>query len=130
MADLDFFKRVNDIYGHQAGDIVLKGVTGLLNSLQIPEYICARYGGEEFTLVFKGRDIFEAFVIAEDLREKIAQKVFALDKQTIQVTISMGIAQAKFRAGKKFRNPELIDSADKALYQAKAEGRNRVIRAE
>jgi len=130
MADLDFFKRVNDVYGHQAGDIVLKGVTGLLNSLQIPEYICARYGGEEFALVFKGRDIFEAFAIAEDLREKIAQKVFALDKQSIQITISMGIAQAKFRAGKKFRNPELIDAADKALYQAKAEGRNRVIRAE
>jgi len=130
MADLDFFKRVNDTYGHQAGDVVLKGVSSLLNSLEIPEYLCARYGGEEFALVFKGKDIFTTFAVAEDLRERIAQKVFAIDKGNLQITISMGIAEAKFCAGKKFRNPELIDAADKALYRAKAEGRNRVIRAE
>lgn len=130
MADLDFFKRVNDTYGHQAGDVVLKGVTGMLNSLEIPEYICARYGGEEFALVFKGKDIFETLAVAEDLREKIAQKVFAVDKQNLQITISMGVAEAKLHSGKKARNPELIEAADKALYRAKAEGRNRVIRAE
>jgi diguanylate cyclase (GGDEF)-like protein len=130
MADLDFFKRVNDTYGHQAGDVVLKGVSNLLNSLAMPDYICARYGGEEFALVFKGKDMFAAFAVAEDLRERIAQKVFAIDNQTLRITISMGIAEAKVDAGKKFRNPELIDAADKALYRAKAEGRNRVIRAE
>jgi diguanylate cyclase (GGDEF)-like protein len=130
MADLDFFKRVNDTYGHQAGDVVLKGVSSLLNSLDMSEYICARYGGEEFVLVFKGRDIFETLAVAEDLREKIAQKKFEIDKENIQITISMGVAETKLQAGKKFRNPELIEAADKALYRAKAEGRNRVIRAE
>lgn len=130
MADLDFFKRVNDTYGHQAGDVVLKGVSSMLNSLEMPDYICARYGGEEFALVFKGKDMFSAFAIAEDLRERIAQKVFAIDKETLRISISMGVAEAKVYAGKKFRNPELIDAADKALYRAKSEGRNRVIRAE
>ena len=130
MADLDFFKRVNDTYGHQAGDVVLKGVSDLLNSLEIPDYICARYGGEEFALVFKGKDIFAALAVAEDLRERIERKVFTLNNQSLRITISMGIAEAKVEAGKKFRNTELIDAADKALYRAKAEGRNRVIRAE
>lgn len=130
MADLDFFKHINDTYGHQAGDVVLKGVTGLLNSLQIPEYICARYGGEEFALIFKGKDIFQAFIVAEDLRERIAQQVFVFERESIKITISMGVAEAKFFPGKKFRNPDLVDAADKALYRAKAEGRNRVIRAE
>jgi diguanylate cyclase (GGDEF)-like protein len=130
MADLDFFKRVNDTYGHQAGDVVLKGISSLLNSLPAPEYICARYGGEEFAMVFKGKDVFQTFAVAEDLRERIAQKVFMIDKENIKITISMGVAEAKFSAGKKFRNPELIDAADKALYRAKAEGRNLVIRAE
>ncbi len=130
MADIDFFKHVNDSYGHQAGDLVLKGVSGVLNALEVSDYICARYGGEEFALVFKGKDVFSAFAIAEDIREKIAQKVFLFEDQALKITISMGVAEAKFSYGKKIRNPELIDAADKALYRAKAEGRNRVIRAE
>ena len=129
MADLDFFKRVNDTYGHQAGDVVLKGVSNLLSSLDVKDYICARYGGEEFAIVFKGKDMFETLAVAEDCRERIAQQVFTIDDRSLQITISMGIAEARFSPGREFRNPELIDAADKALYRAKAEGRNRVIRS-
>jgi len=67
--------------------------------------------------------------VAEDCRERIAQQVFTIGDRSLQITISMGIAEARFSPGREFRNPELIDAADKALYRAKAEGRNRVIRS-
>ena len=127
MVDMDYFKRVNDTHGHQTGDIVLKTISGLFNNLQVSDYICARYGGDEFAFVFRGKDAGQVRMIMEDARERIAQKVFELDGEAIRITVSIGIAEARFRETEKIIPADLIKSADDALYRAKAEGRNRVI---
>lgn len=129
MADLDYFKKVNDTYGHQTGDIVLKSTSELLNNLGVPNYICSRYGGEEFALAFMGKDKSQARIIMEEVRNRIAQKVFAVQNKRLSISISAGIAEAQFSETKKIEKKDLIESADQALYQAKAEGRNRVITA-
>jgi len=127
MVDMDYFKRVNDTYGHQTGDIVLKTISGLFNNLQVSDYICARYGGDEFAFVFRGKDASQARLIMEDARERVAQKAFELDGEAVRITVSAGIAEARFLEAEKINQTELIKSADQALYRAKAEGRNRVI---
>lgn len=127
MVDLDYFKSINDAYGHQTGDIILKTVSGLLNNLEIRDYICARYGGEEFALVFIGKDTTQTLSIMEDVRKKISREAFEIQARRLHITISAGIVEARFSETKKINKTDLIESADQALYRAKAKGRNRVV---
>ncbi|MFH1777103.1 MAG: sensor domain-containing diguanylate cyclase [Candidatus Omnitrophota bacterium] len=130
MVDLDNFKTINDTYGHQTGDLMLQAVTSALNSIKTPDYICARYGGDEFVLGFKNKDINQTQAIMTRVREKIAQELFSLQNNGISVTISIGVAEARFSENKKINKTDLIKSVDQALYQAKAAGRNTVVIAD
>ena len=127
MADVDHFKKVNDTYGHPAGDKVLSGVAACLKTRLRPRDLVARYGGEEFVLVLPETDTEGAMVVAERVRSMIEAAVSSIGAgKTLRVTISLGCAtmggKTPFLSG-----PELLEGADKALYAAKRGGRNRVI---
>ena len=130
MADIDFFKNVNDSYGHAAGDLVLKTISKIMRS-QLREYdIAARYGGEEFVILLPNTKKSEARMVAERLRKAISGKVIDIEKvntknkiKNINVTISIGICE--FSLADKPEN--LVMNADKALYEAKDLGRNRIV---
>lgn len=126
--DLDHFKKVNDTYGHQAGDVILKGISNLLNSLEVDDYMCARYGGEEFALVFKDKKTKDAFSIMEGIRKKVSEQTFKVNGKTIGITISVGVVEANL-GSENIDKKGVIEAADKALYEAKATGRNKVILA-
>jgi two-component system, cell cycle response regulator len=123
VADLDHFKHINDTYGHGAGDRVLRDAAIRLQSVLRKGDSVGRYGGEEFLLVLPSCDRVGAFAIAE--RARLAfERPFALNAQsTIQVTLSLGFASTHPGGGD---GALLIQAADRALYQAKALGRNRV----
>lgn len=125
MIDLDYFKRVNDTYGHTAGDMVLREIGKmLLDSMRQSDLIC-RYGGEEFAVILPNTDVEKATVVSERFRERVSKHQFEHDSQKLQITVSIGIAS--FDRSSDDQSPtELVDNADQALYQAKREGRNRV----
>ena len=128
MADLDHFKKVNDTYGHQQGDIILKGTASIIHqnirSFDIP----SRYGGEEFAIILTETDIATAETIAERLRKKIEEATYKFNDSEINVTISIGLAQFDHEIDKN--GMDLIRRADKSLYSAKSQGRNRVVKSE
>jgi diguanylate cyclase (GGDEF)-like protein len=124
LMDLDHFKRVNDTYGHQAGDLVLKEVGGLLNETLRSTDFAARYGGEEFAVILPHTDEEHAWGLADRLREKIARKRFTSSGATFQATASIGVAS--LTPGALSRKVDLVRQADQALYLAKASGRNMV----
>ncbi|MCX5704381.1 MAG: sensor domain-containing diguanylate cyclase [Candidatus Omnitrophica bacterium] len=130
MADLDDFKKINDTYGHLAGDSVLKTVAGFLQNLDNTSYLCARHGGEEFILGFLNREAKDIFALLDKFRQEVAQEKFNIEVNLIQVTISIGLNVAVLSEGKSISRSELIARADKALYQAKLSGKNKVIMAE
>jgi two-component system, cell cycle response regulator len=124
IVDIDYFKNVNDTYGHQNGDIVLAAVANLAQS-QLRVYdSAARYGGEEFVLVIPGTSLEGGVMIAERLRQAVLEFTFPAPMEDMTVTISAGVAT--------FPSPNIdsVDSlfrqADEALYRAKQNGRNRV----
>jgi diguanylate cyclase (GGDEF)-like protein len=121
MVDLDRFKSVNDTYGHLAGDGVLREAAARMTATSRCYDGLGRYGGEEFLVVLPGCDLGAAAAQAERLREAIAQVLFPVG-EGLQVTCSIGIASASGGG------PEaLIRHADQALYDAKGQGRNRVV---
>ncbi len=124
MADLDHFKKVNDGYGHMAGDAVLRLTVRRMQSLVRDYDSIGRYGGEEFLLVLPGCDVSSASVLAERLRQSICVAGMDTADGMIPITISLGVATI----GKwSMSDPEdLVRAADLALYRAKANGRNRV----
>ncbi len=124
MADLDHFKGVNDTHGHQTGDAVLRGVADLLLGVTRETDVAARYGGEELLLVLGHNTTEGGRVMAERWRESVAKAVFeGPEGQRAQVSISAGIAQLR----DDIESPEaLVAAADRALYRAKQNGRNRV----
>jgi diguanylate cyclase (GGDEF)-like protein len=125
ICDIDFFKKVNDTWGHQFGDTVLRGVSSLLES-NIRQDIdtVARYGGEEFALILVKTDDAGAAETAERIRAAIAASPFrAPSGEEVRVSMSFGIAEYRKQARQL---NELIAKADKALYRAKENGRNRV----
>lgn len=117
MVDVDYFKRVNDEYGHQAGDAVLQRLAQLLTGHARGSDIVCRYGGEEFLLLFPGINLDYAAKRAEEIRQKAAEV------GDPRVTLSIGIASYP-EHGKDWE--EVVSKADKALYQSKEAGRNRV----
>jgi len=124
MCDIDFFKSINDSYGHLAGDQVLRQVSQLI-SAEIRIYdLVGRYGGEEFLLIFNA-SVDDVHSLLERIRHSIADTAFKYEDNTLKVTISSGFAV--FQPSTDDCNSQvLIDSADKALYRAKENGRNRV----
>jgi len=122
MVDIDHFKRVNDTYGHEAGDEVLKAVAEALRSTARVADIVARFGGEEFVLVLPDTSAEVAARIAERLRLAIEALSTDVDGQVIRVTASFGVAQ---RAAQESQL-EVLERADAALFSSKKDGRNRV----
>lgn len=124
MLDIDFFKKFNDTYGHAVGDMVLKTTAGVIKS-QLREYdIPSRYGGEEFCILLPQTGIEEAKVVAERLRSAVESVEITLDdKRTVKLTISIGLAELDI----KDMAEDLYMKADKALYDAKESGRNKVM---
>ena len=121
--DIDFFKKVNDTYGHRAGDKVLRIVAEKLSSQIRQTDFLARYGGEEFVLILAGTPPVNALQVVEKLRGSIAELGFHFKGQKVQVTVSCGLTD--LRPGDLLE--EAFDRADKSLYAAKEAGRNRCI---
>ena len=126
MIDIDHFKRVNDTYGHPAGDAVLRGVAARLRAAVRDEDLVARYGGEEFAVILAIGDKARAQQIAERVRKTVAKGPIEAEHHSIEVTISIGLAA--YEPG--LDDPGLVVTvADSALYRAKSTGRNRVVAA-
>ncbi|MEW8470960.1 MAG: sensor domain-containing diguanylate cyclase [Candidatus Thiodiazotropha sp.] len=124
MMDLDHFKTVNDSYGHNVGDRVLKHVAGIcLTAIRGQDFL-ARYGGEEFTILLPETDIENAALLAQRICDEIAAKAYQDGAQPIFITISIGVSEVEDSDDDV---GELIYRADKALYEAKKRGRNRVV---
>lgn len=123
--DIDHFKRVNDTYGHAAGDAVLRQVAGVTLSRLRSEDVFARIGGEEFAVLLRGVSVEGAARLAERLRTSISAVPTMFEGQTVPVTISIGCAATA--GASDARSDELIRKADERLYQAKNGGRNRVV---
>ncbi|MCS7151671.1 MAG: diguanylate cyclase [Endomicrobia bacterium] len=123
MIDIDFFKRINDTYGHLVGDAVLKQVAQVfLSSVRTTDIVC-RYGGEEFAILLIECGSNWAEKIAYRIKEKIENTIFKINTLELKLTISIGV-KTYFR-GMKSR--DIIEQADKALYVAKSSGRNKVV---
>jgi len=125
MLDIDHFKKVNDTYGHAAGDAVLRAFAATIMQLIRPEDLFARYGGEEFTLVLRDTDVGRALAICERLRSTIHQTPIYFGSMTIAITSSCGIAVLE--ECETPDKPTIMRIADERLYQAKESGRNRVV---
>jgi len=122
MADLDNFKKLNDTYGHQAGDIVLREVATIIQSKCRQTDIVGRYGGEEFVVMLTGARIKDAAEIGEKIRAAVEARKFKFRNAAYSTTISIGVAEYTNEKTKD----ELVHRADTALYKAKGEGKNRV----
>lgn len=123
--DIDFFKKINDTYGHNQGDIVLKGLAEILiNTVRVFDVV-SRNGGEEFSILLLDCSATHAVQIAERLRKKVeAHKFNISDKENLSITISIGVSTYPHTT----KNiDELLEDSDKALYEAKRTGRNKVV---
>ena len=121
--DIDHFKRVNDVYGHGAGDTVLRRVADIIKAPLRPNTdIGARMGGEEFVVLLPDTDTESAIAFAEKLRRRVEQTVVVIGENEVRPTISLGVAMNR----KSTDLDDLIDRADRALYTAKRTGRNKV----
>jgi two-component system cell cycle response regulator len=124
MADLDHFKKVNDTYGHLAGDAALREAARRMQASVRAYDAVGRYGGEEFLIVLPGSGNSNAMQFAERLREKICGEPITVPEGSLMATVSLGVTAWKRGA---YPTPEmLLRAADEALYRAKASGRNRV----
>jgi two-component system, cell cycle response regulator len=122
MADLDYFKQINDTHGHPAGDAVLKAVATRLQTAMRSYDTVGRYGGEEFIIVAPGCSATTILNRAEELRDRISREVIQTAEGTVQVTVSMGAIAV---SGKMKMDAEsALKAADEALYRAKHRGRN------
>jgi diguanylate cyclase (GGDEF)-like protein len=124
MFDLDFFKKVNDTYGHQCGDTVLKSISSDVKSSIRDIDFLARYGGEEFCCLLPDTNLKSALILAERLRKNISNLEISCQDVSIKVTISLGVVEVL----KGIDRPDmLLKKADEALYKAKKGGRNKVV---
>lgn len=125
MCDIDHFKRINDTYGHAAGDIVIKTVAEVIGKSLRSTDIAGRYGGEEFAILLVDTPEDQAGYLAERIRRKLEQTEIVYDNQVIKLTMSFGLSQ---RSTEHQDYLQWLDAADKALYTSKAQGRNLVTR--
>jgi two-component system, cell cycle response regulator len=123
MIDIDHFKKINDSFGHLAGDAVLKEVASTIRTRTRREDVLARYGGEEFALLLPEVDVKGGAQLAEKVRKLVEKHTFTFDGEAIPVSLSAGVATV---LKKSDDSHELIRRADEKLYEAKSSGRNRV----
>ncbi|MBQ49127.1 MAG: GGDEF domain-containing protein [Zetaproteobacteria bacterium] len=121
--DLDHFKKVNDTYGHSAGDFILKEISVLVKGIIRKDDIFCRFGGEEFVILLPNTGSNKSFELAERIRKAVEAHNFVFENKTIDQKVSMGVSEltAEMKLPK-----ELLDSADQKLYQSKQTGRNKV----
>jgi diguanylate cyclase (GGDEF)-like protein len=124
ICDLDHFKKVNDTYGHEAGDMVLKGFAQILKTNTRQSNICGRQGGEEFLNIITHVERDNSVIAFERIRKQMETQKFTFNNQVFSVTTSIGIAG--FRGAKPPTFADLLAQADEALYKAKHKGRNRI----
>lgn len=123
ICDIDFFKKVNDTYGHEAGDAVLKTVAAVLKrNMAGKQMTVARWGGEEFLLVFEDCKLPAAHQVLQKIHTQIRDTVISYDSQTIRVTMSMGLVQASRNASED----AMLKEADALLYECKENGRDQI----
>ena len=128
MFDIDYFKYINDKYGHNTGDLVLKEIANICRNVLREVDIVGRIGGEEFAILLPETDIVQATLVAERLRVSISNgKVFPTLNEEVKFAASFGVTFTK-DANKSIN--ELLNQADNALYKAKNSGRNRVVVSE
>ena len=125
MLDLDYFKHINDTYGHPAGDMVLSEIGKMLKKRVRESDLTCRYGGEEFTIILPNTEPGNAFQVCDEFRGMVAGYTFKYVGSQFQMTLSIGIAGLSSSEAESA--DELIALADRALYQAKERGRNRVV---
>jgi len=125
MIDIDYFKKINDNYGHPQGDIVLRAIADAFdNTIRKPD-VAARYGGEEFVIILPETDIKGAVTLAERLRQIVEKLELKIGNKIVKVTISVGVTTYDPARGRKTK-AEIIEAADKALYNSKKTGRNKL----
>ena len=122
MLDIDHFKKVNDTYGHLAGDFILKEVANIIKSTIRSSDACGRFGGEEFIILLPNTKLSGAMKLAERIRENIQNHKFIFNDIKVPITVSIGITSAS----KNDSIYSLIQRVDEALYEAKNKGRNRI----
>jgi diguanylate cyclase (GGDEF)-like protein len=125
MVDIDFFKKINDTYGHPQGDIVLRAIADVFEQIVRKPDTTARYGGEEFAIILPETDIKGAVTLAERLRQMVEKLELKLGDKSVKVTISIGVTTYDPSRGRKTK-AEIIGAADKALYNSKKTGRNKL----
>jgi diguanylate cyclase (GGDEF)-like protein len=133
--DIDHFKRVNDTVGHQGGDYVLREVCGRIKAELRMSDALGRFGGEEFVVLLIDADLESASMVAQRIRASVAAEPVSLGSgERVDVTVSIGVAALSAQLSDPARDSaiegvahELVASADAALYQAKAGGRNKVV---
>jgi diguanylate cyclase (GGDEF)-like protein len=121
MLDLDFFKRINDTYGHAAGDAVLKAFAEIARSNSRAIDVPARLGGEEFAILLTGAGKIDAMTVAERLREQVAAILIDHEAGPVQITVSIGAAAL---SADDINAEAVLHRADAAMYEAKDRGRN------
>ncbi|MBP8064002.1 MAG: diguanylate cyclase [Acinetobacter sp.] len=128
MLDIDFFKKLNDSYGHHAGDIVLKKFADIVKENLRSEDLFCRHGGEEFVVLLSNVDKEEAMMIAERIRVQLSETFIHIEQENpIKITVSMGVTHTQLPSNMELQ--QLINIADQALYRAKDNGRNCVVLA-
>ncbi len=129
--DVDYFKKVNDTYGHNNGDTILREIASLIRMSLRTSDVLARYGGEEFAAILNSTDVEKAIEISERIRYSVESREFQLsDDKKINITISVGIATlhvGRYSASVDSLGQDLVRRADQCLYEAKRNGRNQVI---
>ena len=123
LGDIDHFKKINDTYGHEAGDFVLTKVSRLMVDAVRRQDLVSRWGGEEFLIVLPETELAGGAILAENIRQKIESEKFVYNEQTMNVKISFGVCSS----GSELSMDELIKKADDNLYRAKEAGRNKVV---
>ncbi|MFN2442981.1 MAG: diguanylate cyclase [Thermoanaerobaculia bacterium] len=124
LIDIDFFKKINDPWGHAVGDLVLKRVAAIFQRSIRHSDLAARYGGEEFGIIMPETEMEQAIIFAEQIRELIESTVIETEAATVRVTVSIGVSSVPHP---KIVSPmALIEDADASLYRAKEHGRNQV----
>ena len=121
MLDIDHFKRINDKFGHLAGDQALKHITASINKNIRKSDVCCRWGGEEFLILLPETDIEEAAIVAESIRSIMEEESFTAGNESIHITMTFGVCR-----GGEMPVDEVIRRADQAMYRGKHLGRNRV----
>jgi len=123
MMDIDFFKKINDTYGHLVGDMALKEMAKSVKSLIRKSDLCGRFGGEEFLLILPNTDLAGAIIVANRINEKVKNNVFVHEDQEVKFTVSIGVTTMQDDDD----YCSLVQRADKALYEAKDKGRDTII---